>query len=531
MSIRPPSPSTLSDDPYQRLKSEYDRLRLLYDISKQLTSTFNLPHVLQQVLLTTCTSTGATRGSIILFNEHGDVQQHLLTHTFHESPPSPFTNLIVRKGLASWVLHHNQSVLISDTNEDERWIDYPSDVLDVRSVLSVPLIRGRWVRGVLTLVHPEVGFFSKEDEDLLSIIAQHAALAIENARLMSDINDERRKFEGALTAMEEGLILVDRHGRLRYVNPQVLAFFAVTTPLPPTLAELSLELMVAFRKALESGDNLHTELSLSEPSHRDLAIHIAYMQILSDQEDWWTIVLHDVTLLKDYDRLKTQFVANASHELRTPLANIKLYARLAEQDKSKTPPQYWHTIFSEASRLEVLVEDLLTLSQLDSGLTQSQPEVVHIDGLLSDIARTYHPLAEAQHLQLQLQLPATPLPALWIARDQCIRVLINLLSNALKFTPAGGTVTLSAHQQTQNDQPGVEVAISDTGPGIAPAECNHLFERFHRGKNSTAGGSGLGLAIVSELLLLIGGTIHVESAVGVGSTFTCWLPVGLQSDA
>jgi signal transduction histidine kinase len=529
MGIRLESPSMLSDDPYQRLKNEYDRLRLLYDITKQLTTTFNLPHVLQQVLLTTCTSTGATRGSIILFNEYGEVQQHLLTQTFHESPPSPFTNLVVRQGLASWVLEHNQSALISDTELDERWIDYPSTVLDVRSVISVPLIRSRRVRGVLTLVHPEVAFFNQEDEDLLNVIAQHAALAIENARLMSDINDERRKFEGALTAMEEGLILVDRQGRLQFVNPQVLAFFAVRTPMPTTLGELSPELGAAFQEVLSSGDNIHTELSLLGPPRLDLAVHIAYMQILSEQEDWWTIVLHDITLLKDYDRLKTQFVANASHELRTPLANIKLYARLAEQDRANKAPQYWNTIISEASRLETLVEDLLTMTRLDSGLMRSEPEHINLGVLLRDLARTYAPLAAAQQLTLTLELPDEPLPDIWVAPDQCMRVVLNLLSNAFKFTPAGGRVSLIVRLEEQHQHPGIAIAVADTGPGITAEECSRLFERFYRGNNPTAGGSGLGLAIVRELLALMGGTINVESVLGHGSTFTCWIPLARQA--
>ena len=100
MSLSPTPPTTLSDDSYQRLKSEYDRLRLLYDISQQLSSTFNVPHVLQQVLATTSASTGAARGSIILFKESGEVQQHLLTQTFHQAPTSPFTNRVIREGLA-----------------------------------------------------------------------------------------------------------------------------------------------------------------------------------------------------------------------------------------------------------------------------------------------------------------------------------------------------------------------------------------------------------------------------------------------
>lgn len=525
MSLNLNAPATLPDDPYQRLKHEYDRLRLLYDISQQLASTFNLPHVLQQVLVTTSATTGAARGSIILFKPNGEVQQHLLTHRFHQAPASAFTNRVVREGLASWVLQYNRSALIHDTNLDERWLDYPSDTLDVRSALCVPLVRGRRVRGALTLVHPDAGFFNKDDEDLLNIIAHHAALAIENAQLIAGINDERRKFEGAVTAMEEGLLLVDGHGQVRFVNPQVMAFFAITPPVPVTLREFSLDLLACFEVAQRKGENIRTELTLAGPPRLDLAVQVSYMPVLSEDEDWWAIMLHDISLLKDYDRLKTQFVANASHELRTPLANIKLYARLAAQGKAKSRPAYLQTITSEASRLETIVEDLLTLSRLDSGLMHSEPAFVQLDALLSELTSTYRPLAETKSLQLVLSIPVMPLPPVWVAPDQCVRVVVNLLSNAIKFTPVGGIITVAIGPQTVDDQPGLAISVADTGPGIPPQESSRLFERFYRASNISAGGSGLGLAIVRELLALMGGSISVDSVLGQGSVFTCWIPL------
>jgi two-component system phosphate regulon sensor histidine kinase PhoR len=223
-------------------------------------------------------------------------------------------------------------------------------------------------------------------------------------------------------------------------------------------------------------------------------------------------------------------VANASHELRTPLANIKLYARLAAQGKAKSRPAYLATIASEASRLETLVEDLLTLSRLDSGLMHSEPELIALDELLTDLASTYQPLADARAIKLILHVPPAPLPKVWVAPDQCIRVVVNLLSNALKFTPAGGTVTLSAEPRAEHDLAGVALTVADTGPGIPPQESSRLFERFYRASNTSAGGSGLGLAIVRELLALMGGSIKVESVLGQGSVFTCWIPVPAAAD-
>ncbi len=525
MSLQPePIPSVPDAESYQRLKSEYDRLRLLYQVSQELNSTFNLQQVLQQVLLTTTAATGATRGSIMLFDEHGSVQQHLLTHTFHESPPSPFTNRVVREGLAGWVLQHNQSVLISDTAKDARWIDYPGEIIDVRSAIASPLNRGRRVRGVLTLVHPEPDFFHEDDHDLLNAIAHHAALAIENARLIADINDERRKFEGAVTAMEEGLILVDNEGILRYANPQALSFLSVSAPVPTRLAEISAELTVLLQEAQTNGENIRTELSLLGPPRLDLSVNIAYMPILSEQADWWTILLHDVTRLKDVDRLKTQFVANASHELRTPLANIKLYARLAEQGRPERRDEYLRTIASEASRLEELVEDLLTLTRLDSHMVRCYLQPTQLDELLENVIPTYQPLAEARGLTLALDLPSDPLPIVEVDPDQFTRVIVNLVSNAFKFTPTGGQITISVHEQTEHDMPGVAVQVQDNGIGISPQDQAQLFERFFRGANVIAGGTGLGLTIVRELMGLMHGSISVESSLGKGSTFTCWLP-------
>lgn len=530
MAANEPSPVPSPEDSYQRLRTEYERLQLLYSLAQQFATMLSLPNVLQHVLSATTRFTNAVRGSIFLYGEHDEVQMHLLSERFQQARLTPFTNRILREGLASWVLKHRQSALIADTNLDERWIDYPSDTLDVRSVLCVPLLRGRRVRGVLTLVHPDIDFFTMDDEALLNVIAQHAAMAIENAQLIADINDERRKFEGAFTAMEEGLILVDGDGRIHFVNPQALAFFAVTPPVPEHLKELSQPVLALFKEAQQTGDSVRAEIVLEQNPTTDLAIHIAYIPIFSEQEDWWTIVLHDITRLKEYDRLKTQFVANASHELRTPLANIKLYARLAQQVKAKTKlPQYLETIASEAGRLEAIVEDLLTLTRLDSGLMHSNPEWVDIIELLRNLAQTYRPLAEAREQRLIFQECTSNLPALWLAPDQFMRVVVNLLSNALKFTPDGGTVTLSVDRQLNAGRAGTIITVADTGPGIAVEHQQRLFERFYRGSNPTESGSGLGLAIVRELLALMGGTISVASTVGQGSQFTCWLPLEQHS--
>ena len=510
---------------YQHLKHQYDRLRLLYQISQELSSTFNLPQVLQHVLSITSSATGATRGSIMLFDEHNNLQQHLLTQTFHTLPATEFANRIVREGLAGWVLQTQQSALILDTLTDPRWLEYPSDYIEVRSAIASPLLRGRRVRGVLTFVHPQPGFFDSDDVDLLNAIAHHAALAIENSRLIADINDERRKFEGAVNAMEEGLVMVDQQGSIRFINPQAIAFLSVPMPIPSHLEDISPDLLDLLLQSQASGDTIRTELTVLSNTRLDLAVNVNYMPILSDQSDWWIILLHDVTRLKEYDRLKSQFVANASHELRTPLANIKLYSRLAQQGKPERREEYLQTIGSEAGRLEELVEDLLTLSRLDSGMVQCYLQPTQLDELVESCIPTYVPLAEARGLTLEIQFPADPLPLVDCDPDRFIRVLVNLISNAMKFTPTGGQIIIKVEEQNLHDIPGIAVHVIDNGIGISEEDQKRLFERFFRGNNVISGGTGLGLTIVRELMHMMNGTIAVSSTLGAGSTFTCWLPV------
>ncbi|HEY1011238.1 MAG TPA: ATP-binding protein [Herpetosiphonaceae bacterium] len=520
-----PAAITMNDDSYQHLKHKYDRLRLVYEVSQQLSSTLSLPHVLQQVLHRTTSSTGATRGSIILVDEHGVIQQHLYTRKLHYSAASAFTSVVVQRGLAGWVLAHGESALVANTDFDPRWIDFPGELVDVRSAVAVPLTRGRRVRGVLTLVHPDRYFFNQDDLELLNAIAHHASMAIENARLLAGINDERRKFEGAVTAMEEGLILVDAEGQIQFMNPQGLSLFKLSPPLPSRLAELSPDLQRLLDKARSRGETARTELAIAGPPRLDLSVNITYAPGLSERSDWWTIVLHDITTLKNYDRLKTQFVANASHELRTPLANIKMYANLAENGKPERRPEFLRTIASEAARLESLVEDILTLSRIDSGMLPNEPRVVQLEELLGSIAQTYEPLAQDRRVRLSFVVIDSPLPVTWVDPGHITRVVVNLLGNALKFTPGGGTVTMSLSLQSRDHLPGAVLAVSDTGVGISVDDQHHLFDRFYRVSNVDANGTGLGLTIINELLALMGGNISVESVPNRGSTFRCWIPI------
>ena len=242
----------------------------------------------------------------------------------------------------------------------------------------------------------------------------------------------------------------------------------------------------------------------------------------------WVIVLHDVTRLHELDRLKSEFVSNVSHELRTPLTNIKIYLSLLRKGRpdEEKQEQYLQTVVREVARLEKLIEDLLDLSRLETGAARPEKEPLDVTEVVQQVLLVHQPLAESKNIKLSSELPPEMQP-LWADRDQMIQLLTNLLGNALNYTPPGGEVTVRAASVRRDGHSWLTLAVQDTGLGIPPEEQERIFDRFYRGKEARhmAPGTGLGLAIVKEILALHDGFIELESEVGMGSTFTAWLPL------
>ena len=237
--------------------------------------------------------------------------------------------------------------------------------------------------------------------------------------------------------------------------------------------------------------------------------------------------------LKSLDELKTNFFTNISHEFRTPLTLILGPAEeLAEDGADATTRTKATLIQRNAQRLLRLINQLLDLSKLEAGAMRLLPEARDLAALGRHLAATFASMAEARGISFRTEGPAR-LPFVFDAPKLDV-VLTNLLSNALRFTPAGGSIMLSWREvpATTLAPAGVELAVRDTGPGIAPAQRPHLFDRFYQGAHpSTPGtqpGTGVGLALVKELTELHRGTVTVDSLPGAGATFRVWLPQGLR---
>lgn len=227
------------------------------------------------------------------------------------------------------------------------------------------------------------------------------------------------------------------------------------------------------------------------------------------------------------DEAKTQFVGNVSHELRTPLTSIRLYLNLADRGDPSRLGTYLGALNRETARLQHLVESLLLVSRLDLGKVSPSLNIVDLNGISETLVSDRKRLFAEQDLKL-LSDNAPDLPSVQADRQLIEQVLTNLLTNAMNYTPPGGSVQVRTGTVERNGERWATVSISDTGLGISNEERKRLFTRFERGQASAAlqvPGTGLGLAISKEIVELHGGDITVESALGEGSTFTVWLPV------
>jgi two-component system phosphate regulon sensor histidine kinase PhoR len=237
------------------------------------------------------------------------------------------------------------------------------------------------------------------------------------------------------------------------------------------------------------------------------------------------LTFHDVTERRRLDQVRRDFVANASHELRTPLTSIRGFVEALEDGAAADPPtaeRFLGKIHTHADRMAALVEDLLELSRLESGERPPVREPVDASEVAEDVAASFAELAERKGLTLECR--HQPAPTVTSDSDRLRRILENLAENAIKYTPAGGTVRIET-----GGPPGgpVQVTVSDDGPGIPPEHLPRIFERFYRvdkARSRDLGGTGLGLSIVKHLAESIGASVGVSSDVGRGTRFTVVLP-------
>ncbi|MGH2598003.1 MAG: sensor histidine kinase, partial [Dehalococcoidia bacterium] len=262
---------------------------------------------------------------------------------------------------------------------------------------------------------------------------------------------------------------------------------------------------------------------------RDLWLQATVSPIVGGGEWAVLLILQDTTEVRRAETTRRDFVANVSHELRTPLAGIKAVVETLRDgavDDPEAAAEFLGRVDEEVDRLVQLVEELMHLSRIESGAAPMELTEVRPHGLLVRSAERFRHQAERAGVEVTVE--EADLPPMRADPERLAQAVGNLVHNAIKFTPPGGRVTLSA---TQADGM-VRLTITDTGSGIDPADLPRIFERFYVADRARSQrGTGLGLAIVKHVVRAHGGTVEVESALGEGSTFTIEIPVARESQA
>ncbi len=341
------------------------------------------------------------------------------------------------------------------------------------------------------------------------------------------IGRERNQLRSVLEGMVEGVVLTGPDGRILVSNDAFRRIFNAQLPIegrrPLETARVP-ALQEAIEAALETDEPLVREIALG--GAQDKIIRASLAAIREDERTVGAVaVFHDVTELKRLEQVRREFVANVSHELRTPLTAIKGYAETLRdgglRDAARAA-EFVEVIHRHAGRLAALIEDLLDLSSVEQGQARLVLCPVSLRDVVAQAETVTRPAAKERGHAVTVDVPRD-LPDVLADRDRLAQVLINLLDNAVKFTPEGGRIEVGARPSGGR----VVVSVSDNGVGIPPEDIGRIFERFYRvdrSRDRRDGGTGLGLAISKHLTQAMGGTIEVDSRPGSGTTFRIFLP-------
>jgi len=387
------------------------------------------------------------------------------------------------------------------------------------------------------MVPQEEGFEPVLNQSLLSTRDKVEALAGERKELEIQnrlVENRHHHLEAALLSIPEAVIITNSAERVVLANSPAEKMFGFSLaadghkPLPECIRDE--EFLRLLRQVQQSVSHKVAEYSKSnERGERWYDVILsAVTNGKKDESNGVVAICHEVTKQREAARMKTDFVSNVSHELRTPLASIKAYLEMlidGEAEDEQTRQKFYEVIQDEANRLSNLVDNILNISRIEAGVVKVSKQPVALAAVIKEVLEVAGGQAEASGIKLIDEL--TPVFFHVRADKEMIRqAVFNLVSNALKYTPEGGTVTVRLTVDEASGQVTTEVA--DTGVGLSPEDLTRVFEKFYRVSGSTkmSKGTGLGLVLVKEIIETIhGGRLSVSSTLGEGSTFSFSLPL------
>ena len=519
-------------------RTRSDELAALTTIAAQVNCTQDLDEILRGALSATLEVIGEDSGEILLRNEEtGELV--LQTHqgvspefVADESRIPPGACLCGRAVASRRILSTTDLTLEPARTRSACLRE------GFHSCIRLPLLVHGQVLGLLSIQSRTHRQFTPADQELLTAIGNQIGIAIANARLIQDAERGQATLHSVMNSLVDGLILVDRHNRITYINPcarDILELSGLDL-LGSTLEVLEDEIAARtaqpdavlgqLQEAAAQVESTPTvEFALALPGAATLRVRFFPIHDAAGGHLGVGLLLHDVTREKELDEMKSRLLSTVSHELRTPLASIKGFAStLLREDvewDDATRREFLSIIDTESDRLSELIGNLLDMSRIEAGELAVEAEPIDVLPLVEETAAGFQMMTREHRIMLHVP---SHLPLVMADARRARQVLRNLIENAVKYSPGGGPVTVAIRLRSGQ----VLISVADEGIGIEAYQLDRIFDRFYQADSASTrevGGSGLGLSICKAIVEAHGGEIWAESWPGRGSTFYFTLPL------
>jgi len=545
-----------------QLQREQQNTETLLHILTEVSSSLDLDRALNRTLALLNDAIGAEQGTIMLLNAEDNLLHYRAGYgylTDRVTEAGRGFRLKIGEGLAGWVVGQREPALIDDLLNDPRWVRTSVSSREHRSAIAMPLLVAEDVIGAMMVFHRKPNYFSAELLSLVKAIAGQVAVAINNAHLYELIRDQaerlgsmlRREQEDAsrsqaiLEAVADGVLVTGGNNRISFINQSAENILSLESG---RVVGQSLDVfgglfgksagtwMQTIRDWSDSpggyqrGDTYAEQIDLE--NGRIILVHLAPV-ILQNDFLGTVSIFRDITHEVEVDRLKSEFVATVSHELRTPMTSIRGYVDVllmgAAGALNENQTHFLNIVKNNTERLNILVNDLLDVSRIESGRVTLSPQALDLREVAEDVIGDVLRRSQEENKPMALSLDAPKkLPRVYGDIERVRQIMSNLVDNAYHYTPENGTILVQI--QPLNGGHEVQVDVKDNGVGIGLEDQDRVFERFYRGEHPlvlATPGTGLGLSIVKQIVEMHKGRIWMRSTgvPGEGSTFSFTLPV------